>query len=266
MTHYQMNGKEGLLLTHQGKIVFGEVVDGRIGERMEWDSYPVVAVGFLAYCCFNEPQDNGGDIYTPYFDKYYKACKEQFRRKNIGDIELIRDQEKLESEFYKKHVEEERQSFEKSKSLFDFLSSEEGERHKNLYKAYMDYLGEKQNAKFTPLSDMLDSYLSSLQSSMYTEKIIDTLPFDEFVSSVYRADFKKMFDFAKKNRNQNRFIIIINRIKTWFPAQWIDKAAESMEMTVVRMSKVTINEDLQTTRKKWCNDLDKIIPKFKDMQ
>ena len=119
---------------------FTEIVNGCASEE-DFQNSPVIASHFIGYCINNEPKGDG-DIYTPFFTYYYKVCLEKFRKKHIDDIELVRDQKRLEQLFLNEHFEEERHAFEDSEVLFEFDSSKE-KILPLLYYAYRDFLREK---------------------------------------------------------------------------------------------------------------------------
>lgn len=119
---------------------FTEIVNGCASEE-DFQNSPVIASHFIGYCINNEPKGDG-DIYTPFFTYYYKVCLEKFRKKHIDDIELVRDQKRLEQLFLNEHFEEERHAFEDSEVLFEFDSSKE-KKLPLLYYAYRDFLREK---------------------------------------------------------------------------------------------------------------------------
>ena len=128
-----------------------------------------------------------------------------------------------------------------------------------------DTSNEGERISFTPLSDGIDGYLHGMQNSMYNEKIIEQMSFQEFVNRIYCADFKAMYDKARETRNIKRLYLIIGRVKTWFPHEWEEQAAASMNITLKTMRNFTIDE-IKPAHKTWCRKLDELFPKYNSTQ
>lgn len=122
-----------------------------------------------------------------------------------------------------------------------------------------------EHISFTPLSDGINEYLHNMQNSMYNEKIIEQMSFHEFVNCIYCANFKAMYEKAKETRNIKRLYLIIGRIKTWFPHEWEEQAATSMNITLKTMRNFTIDE-IEPAHKTWCRKLDEVFPKYNSKQ
>jgi len=124
---------------------------------------------------------------------------------------------------------------------------------------------DRELRSFTPFSDGIAEYLHVMQNSMYNEKIIEQMSFNEFVNCIYCADFKAMYEKAKETRNIKRLYLIIGRIKTWFPYEWEEQAAASMDIALKTMRNFTIDE-IKPAHKSWCRKLDEIFPKYNSRQ
>ena len=102
------NGKYGsITLTNKTSFIWTFTEIDEICERGFAGYECIVAKGFVGYCCLNEPKGTG-DIYTPFFEKYYQYRLEQYRQ-TISDIILIRNAKALEQQFLPIHIKEERQ-------------------------------------------------------------------------------------------------------------------------------------------------------------
>ena len=121
------------------------------------------------------------------------------------------------------------------------------------------------SSAFAPSSDELDGLLSDMQASLFDEGIIGQMSFVEFVSAIYSANFKTMYDAAKESRSLKRLYLIIQRIKTWFPPEWEGQAASSMGQKVKSIRNITPSE-IRSAHPKWFKDLDKIFPKYNPKQ
>ena len=99
-----------------------------------------------------------------------------------------------------------------------------------------------------------------MQKSMQEENIIGEILYSDFVNCIYRADFKKMYETAKANRNIKRLFLVISRIKTWFPDEWEIQAASSIGIPVKNMRNVTLSE-IEQGHADWYDMLDTNFPK-----
>lgn len=158
----------------------------------DWDNSPVIASHFIGYCINNEPKGDG-DIYTPFFTYYYKVCLEKYRKKHIDDIELIRDQKKLEKWFWTIHVREECVAYEASKLLFEFDTSK-ASYYTKLFDGYMNYLKEKRPLYFVFREKKIPEVFSSLifdyiaeKGFSYTEEGLDKV-LDLSLGRIFAAD------------------------------------------------------------------------------
>lgn len=124
---------------------FTEIINGCASEE-DFEKSPIIASHFIGYCINNEPKGEG-DIYTPFFTLYYNKRLEIFRKNHIDDIELVRDQKKLEKWFWTIHIMEECKAFEASQLLFEFDSSRTN-LYTKLFDGYMNYLKEKRPIYF----------------------------------------------------------------------------------------------------------------------
>ncbi len=133
----------------------------------DWDNSPVIASHFIGYCINNEPKGDG-DIYTPFYTYYYNERLEIYRKKHIDDIELIRDQKRLEKWFWRIHIMEESQSFEASQLLFEFDTSK-ASLYTKLFDGYMHYLKEKRPVYFVFREKKIPEVFKSMEFNVIAE-------------------------------------------------------------------------------------------------
>ena len=124
---------------------------------------------------------------------------------------------------------------------------------------------EPKTEAFKPFSDDIGAYLSNWLSSMSDEGMIEEMQFNEFVNAIYSADFSTMIVSATRSRNKKRLFLLISRIKTWFPSEWEEQAALSMEEEVKSIRNFTPSE-IRAAHKKWYDDLDNTFPKYNPTQ
>ena len=143
--HFQTwdNGKYGRIWPAVGDDYswkFTEIVNGCARDE-DFENSPVIASHFIGYCINNEPSGDG-DIYTPFFSRYYQERLEHYRKMCLHDIKLVRNPKELEKRFLAAHIEEERRMFEASQTLFDYYQRIRS-NYTLLYFGYMDFLNEK---------------------------------------------------------------------------------------------------------------------------
>ncbi len=123
---------------------------------------------------------------------------------------------------------------------------------------------------FKPISDGFNAYSYKLYSFMSEQnakkdKIIENIDYTDFILSISHANLSTMYSVAKANRNQNRFLLIVKHIKTWFPEEWAKKVAASMGETEDRIDKVSPKE-IGKYHEKWLDSFEKICPKNDSVQ
>lgn len=170
---------------------FTEIIDGCASEE-DFQKSPVIASHFIGYCINNEPKGDG-DIYTPFFTYYYNERLEKFRKKRIDDIELVRDQKRLEKWFWTIHIMEECRAFEASQLLFEFDASKTV-LYTKLFDGYMNYLKEKRPLYFVFREKKIPEVFSSLMFDViaemgyeYTEVSLDKV-LDLSLGRIFAAD------------------------------------------------------------------------------
>lgn len=170
---------------------FEEVINGNAAGEED------VARLFVGYCINNQPTGIG-DIYTPFFEKYYIERLQRYQNNHINDIELVMNQSRLESLFAKEHIIEEQNGYNNSKHLFEFINKSEAQRYENLYKAYMQWLRNKSNNTEPEETD---------------KKLIDK---DKLQTLFTKAFFNKDYDIqetSKASIQLSRFDVLCQRLE-----------------------------------------------------
>lgn len=187
-------------------VEFDEEYSWKLNDFSARDS-SVIACRFVGYCIDNQPDDTTEDIYTPFFDRYYKDRKELFRRRNIQNISLIRKPKLLEECFLIEHIDDEKQGFEISKTLFAFLNKDKSEWYRALFNGYMEYLQERKDEL-----NITDEAVNRGRDWIFPH-LVDRLKLEElFVPSFFDKNFSTV-DMLTRSERQSRFDVLCNRME-----------------------------------------------------
>jgi|GEM_PF-4550777 len=170
----------------------------------------IIACLFLGYCIDNQPETPTGcvDVYTPFYETYYNERKLVFHRQNIQNISLIRKPQKLEERFVISHINEEKQGFEMSKTLFAFLGKDNSDWFRSLYYGYMEYLDERKLE--LGITEEIDN---RGRDWLMPERLVDRLKLEElFVPSFFDKTFSTT-DMLMSSERLSRFDVLCNRIE-----------------------------------------------------
>jgi hypothetical protein len=108
---------------------------------VSWESNKyefIIAEGFLSYCIKYFGNKHTEDIYDTY---YSTICQEYINSQKINDAFSF--DRNLENEFYKLHIEEEKNRFRESQKLFDYLADDDKREICSLIKGYFGYITQK---------------------------------------------------------------------------------------------------------------------------
>lgn len=167
----------------------------------------IIACRFVGYCIDNQPDGDFEDIYTPFFNKYYNDRKDLYRRRNIHNISLIRKPQKLEQLFLIEHIDDEKQGFEISKTLFAFLDKSHSEWFRDLFLGYLEYLDERKE-----ILNITDDAVYRGRDWI-SPRLVDRIKLEElFVPSFFDKTFSTV-DMLTRSERQSRFDVLCNRIE-----------------------------------------------------
>ena len=231
----------------------------------------VVACGLVAYY-LHFPNMDFKLLFENYYSTHWRMFMDDKKQDQQANFDfLMEEEDEQKAEFHNLHIIQEKRNAEISKALFPYLEASTDTTFLNkLVQEYLKWLGEKvkptdNETSFVPLSDDLSNYLHGMKNSMLNEEIIEQMDFNEFVNAIYSADFRNMYNTAKATRNKKRLFLLISRIKTWFPPEWEQQAAMSMDIEVKTMRKFSI-EEIKSAHKAWCRKLDDTFPKYNSTQ